>query len=440
MAEPVQIEHGHAKWLFNINEALNRDMINQYRVFKEEYQIWCEKEGTEPRDLGLMNFTFKEKKKESENQTETTKDKSKTKIETNTKMIIGSLPTNDMTGLSQYFHDIMINKNIHMSVSIFDPTWILQDALFMKTRSTKTSCSTNVISYVGLPYVNEYRLTSNEWSTRFNLMVKYQAEKYDILDSQKDSPIAPRLRLHKENVLQIQVKNYGKWTPAMRYDIAHRRNVWENRLPDGSMADVGTLNVELAERAKEDAKHFNDYNYVDNPYAFGNVMQNISPLNGETYPQHASWDSNHALIDTQAEMLTGRNLSVSNNQPVNPVVGSNLSVLANGKAVKYKVNNPYGNAHDYSNNGYVSQPYYNSSPFYHNQHTFMPNVGSNRGGSGNRGGMRGGNHRGGRGAVTGRGGNLCPSIGPGSFDKSIGASGSKNAEGSGNSNSASGSM
>ncbi|EGG08621.1 uncharacterized protein MELLADRAFT_104961 [Melampsora larici-populina 98AG31] len=27
MAEPVQIEHGHAKWLYNIKEALDRDMM-----------------------------------------------------------------------------------------------------------------------------------------------------------------------------------------------------------------------------------------------------------------------------------------------------------------------------------------------------------------------------------------------------------------------------
>ncbi|EGG08622.1 uncharacterized protein MELLADRAFT_84724 [Melampsora larici-populina 98AG31] len=273
-------------------------------------------------------------------------------------------------------------------------------------------------------------------------MIKYQEEKYDILDSQKDSPIAPRLRAHKENVLQIQIKCYGKWTPAMRYDIAHRRNVWENRLLDGSMADVGMLNVELAERAKEDAKHFNDYNYTDNPYAFGNVMmQHISPINGETYPSHASWDSNSALIDTQAEMLTGRNLSASNNQPVNQVISqagrNSLPVLANGKTVRYKGTKfnpfysrpnpytpaPYVNNTDYSSNSYTTQPFYNSQPFHNNQPTF--NASNIRGGGSGRGIGRGGT---GRGARGGRGGGMHPAIGPGSFDKAATESAAKNAE------------
>ncbi|EGG02893.1 uncharacterized protein MELLADRAFT_90489 [Melampsora larici-populina 98AG31] len=431
MAEPVHIEHGHAKWLANIREAFDRD-IGQYRVFREEYQFWCENEETEPRDVGMMNYTYEAKIDVQPVQSETVKEKSKSKIETNTKMILGTLPSNNMAGLSQYFHDIMIHKNVHMPVSIFDPTWIIQDSLFMKNRSLKTSCSTNVISYVGLPYLNEYRLTPMQWSTRYDLMVKYQEEKYDILEAQKDSPIAPRLKVHKENVLAIQAKCYGKWTPAMRYDIAHRRNVWENRLPDGSMADVGMLNEELADRAKEDAKHFNDYKYIDNPYAFGNVMQHISPINGETYPENASWDSSNALIDTQAEMLTGRSLSSVTNRPITqPLMRTATSGKVAGNGFKGRFYNPVFDRTSPLFNPSASHP----APYYNPAHYPHPNPSnyyteSYQNPRGGRGGGRGSTQRGGRGFTASRGSGTRPAIGPGSYDKSFAVRGGEKAGGS----------
>ncbi|EGF97984.1 uncharacterized protein MELLADRAFT_84113 [Melampsora larici-populina 98AG31] len=253
-------------------------------------------------------------------------------------------------------------------------------------------------------------------------MVKYQQEKYDILDAQKDSPIAPRLKIHKENVLVIEAKCYGKWTPAMRYDIAHRRNVWENRLPDGSMADVGMLNEELAERAKEDAKHFNDYKYIDNPYAFGNVMQNISPINGETYPEHASWDLNNVLIDTQAEMLTGRSLSSVTNQPVaQPLTRAPVSGKVAGNGFKGRHYNPMFDRtspffnRNLQSHATFSTPYHNPiPPNYHND-SYQNQRGGRGGGCGN--GYRG------RGSSGVHGGSNRPAIGPGSFDKAVAAKG-----------------
>lgn len=88
--------------------------------------------------------------------------------------MVETVAENDMTALSKYFDDIMKLKNVHMPVSIFDPVWILQDSFHMK--------------------------------------------------------IIPN-GLH-----ELMRKYYGKWPPAMRYDIAHRRNCWENRLPSGAMA------------------------------------------------------------------------------------------------------------------------------------------------------------------------------------------------------------
>ncbi|EGF97042.1 uncharacterized protein MELLADRAFT_89414 [Melampsora larici-populina 98AG31] len=255
-------------------------------------------------------------------------------------------------------------------------------------------------------------------------MVRYQAEKYDVLEAQKSSPIAPRLIAHKQNVLNIQIKCYGKWTPAMRYDIAHRRNVWENRLLDGSMADVGMFNAELAEIAKEDAKHFGDYQYVDNPYAFGNVMQHVSPINGETYPANASWDSNSALIDTQAEMLTGRNLSSVTNLPIHQPIAAAVKNPSSGKVAgnSYKGRN-YNPMYDRTLSHHASQWNHPAGSGYNEEFGMTY---SNGRGTGWRGGSRGNPSRGSRGGA--RGGGVRPAIGPGSFDKALGVAGNKGKE------------
>ncbi|KAH9823495.1 hypothetical protein DFH28DRAFT_1049209 [Melampsora americana] len=411
MDEPAHIELGHAKWINNIRTAFERNIEAQYRIFREEYQFWCEKENTEVRDIELIEFTYKpDNTVTADKVVENAKENTKTKLDSNTIMNLGTKVTNNMPRLSRFFDDIMINKNVHMPVSVFDPTWILQDSLFMKARTAKnTACSSSVVSYIGTPVLSEWRLTQSEWSTRFNLMVQYQELVYDVLDSQKDSPIAPRLRQHKEIILQIQTKGYGKWTPAMRYDIAHRRNVWENRLPDGSMADVGTLNEELAEQAKEDAKHFGDYKYTDNPYAFGSAMRNISPINGLTYPENNSWDSPNALIDTQADMLTGRNISALTNLPI---------TIPATPAITSTSTKPYNS--NYKGRHY--NPYYskNKTNINDNNNQSQYTTSSNNYGTTIRGNMniRGGN-RGGRGSFGGRTHNPNrgrPAIGVGSFD------------------------
>ncbi|KAH9809284.1 hypothetical protein DFH28DRAFT_934177 [Melampsora americana] len=402
--EAPHIEHGHSKWIRNIRGA-------------EEYQFWCERENTEVRDIELMEHHYEPVGQGNiETSNENIKEISKSRNDTNTTMEYGMLPENDMIALSKYFDDVMRNKNIHMPVSIFDPVWILQDSNHMKTRSNKTNCLANVIVYVGMPYVNEYRLTHTQWSTRFDLMVKYQEEKYDILDSQKHSPIAPRLRAHKENVLALMRKYYGKWPPAMRYDIAHRRNCWENWLPSGAMADVGTMNKDLAEQAKEDSQHFGDYKYIDNPYAFGMAMQNISPINGETYPAHAPWDSTGALVDTHADMLTGRNISAVTNQPINQMMIQNTGANGAVRHNKYlgKHYNPFYSRNSNQNNAPHHNTPYNHSAYYSNSNTGN-GVSSGVGGmTAFRGGR--GSNRGSRGSHGGRGG-VRPLIGPGSFDK-----------------------
>jgi hypothetical protein len=261
MREPTLIEITHCKWLNNIRTAFLNSNEMQYKYLLLEYQQWCEEENTPLRRINLFELdcevadtpnavTVVEKSKEC----------SKSKVKVNTTMMDGEEVGHNMISLSEYFDKLMINKTLHVPVSIFCPKWLLHDSSYMRTKRVKsTSCTSDSIIYNGYPVTNEYRLSFAEWTVRFDLMLKYQDLKYDKLDSQKHSPIAPRLLAHKENVLQIKIENDGKWTPAMRYDVAHRRNVWENRLQNGAMADVGKLNKRLAEQAERDAKNYGDY-------------------------------------------------------------------------------------------------------------------------------------------------------------------------------------
>ncbi|KAH9811468.1 hypothetical protein DFH28DRAFT_1085006 [Melampsora americana] len=281
------------------------------------------------------------------------------------------------------------------------------------------TCHTNTSSYTSSPVMNEYRLTFAEWLVRFNLMIKYQELKYDILENQKDSPIAPRLIAHRDNCLQIQIDSWGKWPTAMCYDIAHHRNVWENRLSNGGMADVGTLDKRLLEQAERDAKHFGDYYYVDKPYAFGGPMQHVSPLDGNIYPENRSWDTAGALVDTHIDMIAGRNLQVWNNQAM--LQSNTLVERANtgGMTRKPKGYHSQGqnfdpNYHKRQNisirhhgqsnpsNRYATHPYQNGY-YKHNQNTYQNNKFNP-------------NHNSGKGNYNNQGGDR-PAIGPGSFNQ-----------------------
>ncbi|KAH9821910.1 hypothetical protein DFH28DRAFT_1187437 [Melampsora americana] len=416
MNEPTIIELTHKRWEHNILSVANQGDIPRFDLLQREYGKWCLKNNTEEREINLFDLDVDQIQTKVAQTVEKPKEIGKNKKEVNTNMIVGEQVGNYMTSLSPYWNDVMINKNVHMPVSIFDPKWLLQDATYVKRKTRNTTCQADTPVYPGSPVLNEYRLTFAEWMVRFNLMIKYQEMKYDVLEDQRNSPIAPRLIAHRDNCLQIQIDCWGKWPTAMRYDIAHRRNIWENRLTNGGMADVGTIDKNLLEQAERDAKHFSDYNYVDNPYAFGGPMQNISPIDGNVYPENNSWDTAGALVDTHADMITGRNLPVWNNHQ--PTERSNTSGV---------IRKPKG----YHSQGQNFDPNYHKKQFYHqrqnnnhnpvnqtyqNNHQTYPNN-SYRGyqNTYNGGGHFQGNYNG-----NGRGGyrtyhNDRPAIGPGSF-------------------------
>ncbi|EGG00777.1 uncharacterized protein MELLADRAFT_93006 [Melampsora larici-populina 98AG31] len=451
----VKLEH--AKWIRNIQTAFSKDKIAKFKMLTEAYKEWCIDNETQRRDAGVNEYEFDSDEDSGEGNEIATKPKSSssTKKETNTHMKLGVQLRHNMVRLSEYWNNVMINKNIHVPVTIFSTAWLLEDSTYMKTKRTKTvSCTSDTISYVGLKVPNEYRLSRAEWSTRFNLMVKYQKLEYDTLDSQKGFPIAPRLVAHKENVLQIQEDNFGMWMPAMRYDIAHRQNVWEHRMPDGSMADVGTLNTILVAQAVRDAKHRGEDVFGDNPYILGGEWQHVNPVTGRTHPADKPWDDEAFSGESQAAMLTGRLVSHLAT-PVIPTlpdtrVGFVNTLKSNSSAhpwFKGKVFDPNyvkpaqqnQNQRGFNTFNHNSRPHPYHPPYASSQNArgggygnnnynqnagsgygFPQSSGSGYGGYGGYGGSSGsGSSYGGGGNV---GGPARPQIGPGSFTRGMGSS------------------
>ncbi|EGG04289.1 uncharacterized protein MELLADRAFT_89522 [Melampsora larici-populina 98AG31] len=242
-------------------------------------------------------------------------------------------------------------------------------------------------------------------------MVQYQ-KTYDERDDQKDFPIAPRLTAHKENVLQLQEDNLGMWTPSMQYDIAHRRNVWEHRMPDGSMADVGTLNKTLAAQALRDAKHHGEDIFGDKPYMLPGEWQHVNPITGRIHAADEPWDDEAFSGQSQAAMQTGRLVShlatpTIPNLPdhcmaaITPAKSATAPSWFKGKNWDPNYVKPIPPPIQYEQRGGFAN--LNNSNTYHNN---RPNPYANQNNA--------------RASGSGSGNGLCPALGPGSFVRGLG--------------------
>jgi hypothetical protein len=189
--ETTWIELAHKKWHHNIHSAALNANTPQFDLLNREYEKWCHLKQTQIRDINLFELDLDHITPTSTETIEKSKETGKTKKEVNTNMELGERLGNHMTSLSPYWHEIMVNKNIHVPVSIFCPKWILQDLNYTRRKAKTNTCHSESNTYNGSPVLNEYRLTFGEWLVRFNLMIKYHELKYDVLDSQKNSPIAP---------------------------------------------------------------------------------------------------------------------------------------------------------------------------------------------------------------------------------------------------------
>lgn len=115
----------------------------QYNSLRSEYENWCEEEDTRPKRIGLNDLDVDQLEPGTKETTkgDTTKESVKSKKESNTIMNKGNVMVHNMTSLSKYWDEIMINKNMHVPVSIFCPKWLLQDLAFMRHEFRLSNCS-----------------------------------------------------------------------------------------------------------------------------------------------------------------------------------------------------------------------------------------------------------------------------------------------------------
>ncbi|KAH9819143.1 hypothetical protein DFH28DRAFT_887379 [Melampsora americana] len=407
----------HKRWLKSIRTTFKKDQSVKVEMLKADYKAWCVANETDERETQLWDFFEAE---ETSDEALEEKEDSGGKISKTKKPVkieAGQTVSYLLPALSKYFDNLMKARDTHISVAIFDPEWILADKNYMTSkRQPKSSCTTNTIPYIGLQYPHEWRLSFGAWTVRFALMVRYHREIYDKIPG--NDPLAPRLEEHKKIVLKIKADSRGAWTPAFRYDIANRRSVWEHRLPNGSMADIGVLNEDIMRQAITDSEFFKEDYHTDNPYILTGKFQNKSPIDGKWYNGPTSWDSFSNATAIQNQMGSGAGAVVAHLAASTSSSGSKSENTYqnrnhrsyNNRFTPYKRNN--GNRHNqmnYNNNMSWKNPRYNNhqstfqNEFYQNQNN---REGSDRNGSINRG--RGNSQRGGTYRPR-------PGIGPGSF-------------------------
>ncbi|EGF97664.1 uncharacterized protein MELLADRAFT_84551 [Melampsora larici-populina 98AG31] len=240
-------------------------------------------------------------------------------------------------------------------------------------------------------------------------MVQYHKTIYDKLPGQLSHPIAPRLILHKAVVLEIQTENQGRWMPAFRYNIAQRQNVWEHRLADGKMSDVGTRNKLLVRQAIRDSEFAKDDVFDDNPYAIGYALQNQSPIDGQIYPEYHSWDGFNIINELKLEGTGGRLVSALNPLPSSSYRDTNVAAGPSRNRNGGRGGRPFNQNHrgrghfNGTRRSYPMNSSHNQS-YLGNHFNEFHNAGPSNYGGGQVQWPRGGNGAGQR-----------PAIGPGSF-------------------------
>ncbi|KAH9820618.1 hypothetical protein DFH28DRAFT_884617 [Melampsora americana] len=403
----------HEKWLKSIRIAFKKNERVKVEMLKADYKEWCVTNNTEERETQLWDFFQSEEEEEEarvEEKESSVEKGSKTKRPL--KIDVGQTVSYLLPSLSKYFDNLMKARDTHISVAIFDPEWILANKNYMITkRQPKSACTSDTIPYIGLQYPHGWRLSFGAWTVRFDLMVRYHREIYDKIPG--NDPLAPRLEEHKKIVLKIKADRRGAWTPAFRYDIANRRSVWEHRLPNGSMADIGVLNEEILKQAITDSEFFKDDYNTDNPYVLTGKFQNKSPIDGKWYNGATTWDSFSNATVIQNQMGSGAGAVVAHLAARYQRTGNNNNNM-NQNSYYQDNNNQYAAYGGYMNNNNGGGPQGNTyGGYYQNQNGFNQRYGSERSASGNRG--RGNSQRGGTYRPR-------PGIGPGSFQGSAGES------------------
>ncbi|EGG09022.1 uncharacterized protein MELLADRAFT_84244 [Melampsora larici-populina 98AG31] len=178
-----------------------------------------------------------------------------------------------LVALLKYWDDKMKPVDGYVPLSIFNLVWLRQDLVRVKPKNKNDkddSC------YVGLPVVDEWKMTFGEWVTAFDLFVAY-------LRYYEHGRLADLFMIHKANVLAIKSERLC-WPMAFRYDQAVRTTVMTIRNEDGKLANPAIRDETFERNARMDSERMNDFQPRFgniNPYADFECKSNINPLTGE---------------------------------------------------------------------------------------------------------------------------------------------------------------
>ncbi|EGG01386.1 uncharacterized protein MELLADRAFT_92116 [Melampsora larici-populina 98AG31] len=144
--------------------------------------------------------------------------------------------------------------------------------------------------------------------------------------------LANKFMIHKENVFAIQRQRLS-WPMAFRYDLAIRVPVLTFRNADGTLANPAVRDETKERDALLDSERLQDFRreFSDvNPYANGQVKQNVNPISGEhyknqsaTYSYNSNGLPNHQRYENTSGKPNARSWAYANGQPTYDGPGSN---------------------------------------------------------------------------------------------------------------------
>lgn len=306
-----QVMRFHNDTLAKLRHYFSIGDASRYSMLESQYAKWCEREGVMEEIPSLTDIEIRP--------TTTTSTGATTQAVASTssvlakpnkgKMTVGTTVSHTLPPLPTFFDAGMRDRSMYISLAVFIVQWILADAAFTLTKNPpKTLCPSQSPSYSGTKVGNKMRMSFLQWLTASDLQIRYYREVYHG-DDGSGIEIGDRLEVHKLDVMKIKAELKGKWMAAFRYFIAHRRNIWTFRLPDGSLADVGTRNKDLLKEMIEESIDKEDHRFEDNPYALGHSLQHISPYDGSNHEASTAWDAPQSANEFLVNAITGRTTS-----------------------------------------------------------------------------------------------------------------------------------
>lgn len=169
----------HSKWIEKLRATFVNGDLPRFNMLGQQYDTWCQKNSCVMEDLGLEDINLPAASTStsqavsqgtSGNATKLFATKAPVKIS-----IVASLG-HSLPLLSQYFDAAMRNKTIYVPWTVLDKRWLELDANFLRSKTTKVSCTVKVLVYNRSRVPNEWQQSFMDWLLAGKLFVCYWRE------------------------------------------------------------------------------------------------------------------------------------------------------------------------------------------------------------------------------------------------------------------------